>query len=152
MRDVKTIGADDARRAIATVRAAAERRDAAVVVAIADAYGELLALLRMDGAGPADVAPAIAKAYTAARLGQSTRAIDNAARNPKTGFDLSGFADPRIVALVGGVPVGFGGETVGGVGVSGAMPDTDEALAEAGVAAILAAPAPVAAGGDEEGP
>jgi len=150
MREVKTIGADDARRGIAAVRTAAERRDAAVVVAIADANGELLALLRMDGAGPADVAPAIGKAYTAARLGQPTRAIDSAARNPKTGFDLAGFGDARLSALVGGVPVEHGGETVGGVGVSGAAPDTDEALAEAGVAAMLAPYAPVAAGDDEE--
>ena len=153
MRDVKTIGADDARRGIAAVRAAAERRDAAVVVAVADAYGELLALLRMDGAGPADVAPAIAKAYTAVRLGQSTRAIESAARHPKTGFDLAGFADPRIVSLVGGVPIEHGGETVGGVGVSGASPETEEALAEAGVAAMklpYATPAP--ANNDEEIP
>ena len=149
MREVKTIGADDARRGIAAVRTAAERRDAAVVVAIADANGELLALLRMDGAGPADIAPAIGKAYTAARLGQPTRAIDSAARNPKIGFDLAGFGDARLSALVGGVPVEHGGETVGGVGVSGAAPDTDEALAEAGVAAMLAPYAPVA--GEDEG-
>jgi len=147
MREVKTISADDARRGIATVRAAAERRDAAVVVAIVDAYGELLALLRMDGAGPADIAPAIAKAFTAARLGQTTRAIEAAARNPKTGFDLAGFADARITGLVGGVPMTHDGETVGAVGVSGAAPDTEEALAEAGIAAMLApyAPAPAAA-------
>ncbi len=137
MREVKTIGADDARRGIAAVRNAAEGRDAPVVVAIADAYGELLALLRMDGAGPADVAPAIAKAYTAARLGQSTRAIETAARHPKTGFDLAGFADPRIIGMIGGVPVEHAGETVGAVGVSGASADTEEALAEAGVAAML---------------
>jgi len=137
MREVKTIGADDARRGIAAVRASAERRDAAVVVAIADAYGELLALLRMDGAGPADVAPAIAKAYTAARLGQTTRAIESAARNPKTGFDLGGFADPRIIGLIGGVPVEHAGETVGAIGVSGAAAETEEALAETGVAAML---------------
>lgn len=137
MREVKTIGADDARRGIATVRAAAERRGASVVVAITDAYGELLALLRMDGAGPGDIAPAIAKAYTAARLGQSTRTIDAAARNPKTGFDLAGFADARITGLVGGVPLEFEGEVVGAVGVSGAAQDTDEALAEAGVAGML---------------
>lgn len=142
MREVKTIGADDARRGIAAVRAAAERRDAAVVVAIADAYGELLALLRMDEAGPADIAPAIAKAYTAARLGQPTRAIEAASRNPKTGFDLAGFADPRITGLIGGVPVEFEGATVGAIGVSGAQPDTEEALAEAGVAAMLAPYAP----------
>lgn len=149
MRDVKTIGADDARRGIAAVRATAERRDAAVVVAIADANGELLALLRMDGAGPADIAPAIAKAFTAARLGQPTRAIDTAARHPKTGFDLAGFGDPRIVGLVGGVPVNHGGETVGGIGVSGAVPDTDEALAEAGLAAMLAPYAPLQGADDE---
>ena len=103
-----------------------------------------------ERAGPADIAPAIGKAYTAARLGQPTRAIDSAARNPKTGFDLAGFGDARLSALVGGVPVEHGGETVGGVGVSGAAPDTDEALAEAGVAAMLAPYAPVAAGDDEE--
>jgi glc operon protein GlcG len=137
MREVKTIGADDARRGVAAVRAAAERRGASIVVAIADAYGELLALLRMDGAGPGDIAPAIAKAFTAARLAQPTRAIEAAARNPKTGFDLAGFADPRITGLIGGVPLEFEGEVVGAVGVSGAAPDTEEALAEAGVAAML---------------
>ncbi len=150
MREVKTIGADDARRGIAAVRASAERRDAAVVVAIADAYGELLALLRMDGAGPADVAPAIAKAYTAARLGQSTRAIESAARNPKTGFDLAGFADPRITGLIGGVPVEHAGETVGAVGVSGASPDTEEALAEAGMAAMMEPYRPAVAGSEDD--
>ena len=149
MREVKTIGADDARRGIAAVRAAAERRDAAVVVAVVDAYGELLALLRMDGAGPGDVAPAIAKAFTAARLGQTTREIEAAARNPKTGFDLSGFADPRLSALIGGVPMEHGGETVGAVGVSGAAPDTEEALAEAGVAAMGVPYAPVKDGAPE---
>jgi glc operon protein GlcG len=145
MREVKTIAADDARRGIAAVRAAAERRGASIVVAIADAYGELLALLRMDGASPGDIAPAIAKAYTAARLAQPTRAIEAASRNPKTGFDLAGFADPRITGLVGGIPLEFEGETVGAVGVSGAAPDTDEALAEAGAAAMLEPyrPAPV---------
>lgn len=150
MREVKTLSADDARRGIAAVRAAAERRDAAVVVAITDAYGELLALLRMDGAGPGDIAPAIAKAYTAARLAQPTRAIEAASRNPKTGFDLAGFADPRITGLVGGVPMDHAGETVGAVGVSGASPDTEEALAEAGVAAMRAPYAPVAAQSEDE--
>ena len=145
MREVKTIGADDARRGIAAVRAAAERRDAAVVVAIVDAYGELLALLRMDEAGPGDIAPAMAKAFTAARLGQRTRAIEAAARNPKTGFDLAGFADPRITGLVGGVPMSHGDTIVGAVGVSGAAPDTEEDLAEAGIAAMLAPYAVVAA-------
>ncbi len=144
MRDVKTIGADDARRGIAAVRAAAERRDAAVVVAVADAYGELLALLRMDGAGPADIASAIAKAYTAARLGQNTSDIDAASRNPKTGFDLAGFADPRITGLVGGVTLEFEDQVVGAVGVSGATAATEEALAEAGVAAMLEPYRPVA--------
>jgi glc operon protein GlcG len=149
MREVKTIGADDARRGIAAVRATAERRDQAVVVAIADAYGELLALLRMDGAGPGDIAPAIAKAYTAARLGQTTRAIESAARNPKTGFDLAGFADPRITGLIGGVPMEYEGETVGAVGVSGAAPDTEEALAEAGITAMREPYAPAQAVGED---
>jgi glc operon protein GlcG len=141
MREVKTIGADDARRGIAAVRAAAERRDA---------YGELLALLRMDGAGPGDIAPAIAKAYTAARLGQNTRDIESASRNPKTGFDLAGFADARITGLIGGVKLEFEGEVVGAVGVSGATAGTEEALAEAGVAAMLEPYRPSAA--PEEAP
>ena len=152
MREVKTIGADDARRGIAAVRASAERRGASVVVAIADAYGELLALLRMDGAGPGDIAPAMAKAYTAARLGQNTREIEAASRNAKTGFDMAGFADPRITGLIGGVKLEYEGEVVGAVGVSGAAPDTDETLAEAGVAAMLEPYRPAVAEGEEEVP
>ncbi len=151
MREVKTISADDARRGIAAVRASAERRGSAVVVAIADAYGELLALLRMDGAGPGDIAPATAKAYTAARLGQNTREIESASRNSKTGFDLAGFADPRITGLPGGITMEFEGEVVGAVGVSGGAPETDEALAEAGVAAMLEPYRPAVAAPGEEG-
>ena len=141
MRDVKTLSADDARRAIAAVRAAAERKGTSVVVAVADANGELLALLRMDGAAAAEVAPAIAKAYTAARLERTTRALRTAARHPQTGFDLAGFCDPRIVAEAGGVMVEHEGAVVGAVGVSGETPDTDEALAEAGALAIKTAQA-----------
>ena len=142
MHDVKTLGADDARRGIAAVRAAAEQQAAAVVVAIADAQGALLALLRMDGARAADVSLAIAKAATAARLGESSGTIGAASRHPKSGFDLAAFGDPRIVGIPGGVPVVHGDAVVGGVGVSGDAPGTDADLAEAGAVAMLAAHAP----------
>lgn len=153
MHDVKTLGADDARRAIAAVRTAAQQADAAVVVAVADAQGALLALLRMDGAGEADVNLAIAKANTSARLGAATRAIGVAARHPQTGFDLADYGAPRMVGIPGGVPVEEGDDVVGAIGVSGTSPDRDEALARAGASAVLAAYAPRPLGeGDEAVP
>ena len=139
MQTIQALGQDDARRAIAAIRAECAARGVAVVIAVADPQGELLALLRMDGALVSSVGVAIAKAFTAARLRKPSRAVGTASRNPVTGFDVAYYGDPRYVGWAGGLPVLHDGTVVGAVSVSGLAQDIDEELAEYGVAAIEAA-------------
>ena len=75
------------------------------MIAVADAHGELLALLRLDGAGRAPIQIAMNKAFTAARERRATFEIGREARHPERGFDIAYYGDPRYVGWGGGVPV-----------------------------------------------
>lgn len=127
----------DAQKAIQAVQNELERRHKAAVIAVADAHGELLALLRLDGAPLASIVIAGNKAWTAARERRPSYEIGQAARHPETGFDLAYFGDRRYIGWGGGVPVCWNGEFVGAVAVSGLPEHEDMELAEIGVAAIL---------------
>jgi glc operon protein GlcG len=120
------------------MRAALDARRDAAVVAVGDAHGELIALLRMDGAPVSAVQVAINKAYTAARMRRPSRAIGEAIRDPRRGVDASFYGDRRYVGWAGGLPVELDGAVIGAVGVSGMSQDLDEEMARIGVAAVLA--------------
>jgi glc operon protein GlcG len=128
---------EDARRAIEVILPELKRRAMAAVIAVADDHGELIALMRMDGAPLSSIAIAMNKAYTAARERRATKEIGRAARHPETGFDIAYFGDPRFIGWGGGVPVVIGGTVVGAVAVSGAPEAVDMELAALGVAAIV---------------
>ncbi len=140
MRNVTTLGLDDARKAAAAIEAELARRDDAkpAVIAVADAHGELVLLLRQDGAPLPSILVATNKAFTAARERKPTRDIGQAARDPVKGFDVAYFGDPRYLGWGGGVPVRVGGEVVGAVAVSGLPQLVDMELAAIGAAAITA--------------
>lgn len=123
--------------AIAAVRAELTARRDTAVVAVGDAHGELIAMLRMDGAPLGAVQVAINKAYTAARMRRPTRAIGDAIRDPKRGVHADFYGDNRFVGWAGGLPVVLDGIVIGAVGVSGMSQDLDEELAGIGVAAML---------------
>ena len=131
-----TLTLEDARRALDVILPELKRRALSAVITVADDHGELIALLRMDGAPFSSIAIAMNKAYTAARERKPTKEIGRAARHPETGFDIAYFGDPRIIGWGGGVPVVIGGAVVGAVAVSGAPEAVDMELAALGVAAI----------------
>lgn len=135
---LRMLGHAEAAAAITTVRDALAARDDTAVVAICDAQGEPVALLRLDGAPVGAVPVAINKAYTAARMRCPTRRIGEALRDPARGVAASFYGDPRIVGWAGGLPVEVDGAVIGAVGVSGMSQALDEAMAAIGVAAILA--------------
>ena len=58
-----TLGHDDAAAAIDAIRAELVARGRTAVIAVADSHGELMALLRLDGAPVSSVAVATAKAH-----------------------------------------------------------------------------------------
>jgi glc operon protein GlcG len=137
MRTIGTLCDLDATRAIEAIRAELARRGKTAVIAVVDAHGETIALLRQHGAALSSVAIATNKAFTAARLRRPTAEIGSRSRHPETGFDISYYGDPRYVGWGGGLPVLVDGTVVGAVAVSGLTDSEDEELAALGIAAIL---------------
>jgi glc operon protein GlcG len=137
MRNITSLGQKEAQIAIETIKAEAEKAGKACVMAVSDAQGELIGLLRMDGAPVSSVVIATNKAWTAARERKPSGDIGRASRDPENGFDLRNYGDPRYVGWGGGFPVVIDGTVVGAVGVSGLPSAEDEVLAQAGIKAIL---------------
>jgi uncharacterized protein GlcG (DUF336 family) len=100
---------------------------APVSVFVADAHGELVAAVTMDGAAPDTRLNAERKAYTAARSDAlSTRAL--AEKVGSNAAELASF-DPYFTFFLGGVAAFEGERRVGSVGVSGLAGADDDALA-----------------------
>jgi glc operon protein GlcG len=71
------------------------------VIAIADQQGELIALVRLDGAPYPSILIAVNKAWTAARERKPSMEIGRASRARNSGFDIGSFGipvTPRLAA------------------------------------------------------
>jgi len=139
MKQLLSLGHADAQKAIEVIKTEMLKRGKAGVIAVADTHGELLALLRVDGAPFPSIQIATNKAYTAARERKPSREIGQSLRDPQTGFDIAYYGDPKILGWGGGLPVTLNGAVIGAVGVSGLPEMEDIELAQLGVDAILAA-------------
>jgi uncharacterized protein GlcG (DUF336 family) len=130
MRQVTMIDLDEARRILdAGLRTAAADGGQPVVIAVADAQGDLMAFARMDGAPVRSIRIAINKAYTAARVLASTQEL--AVRLRDAGRDVLVYGDPAFTLFPGGTPVRTRqGQVIGAVGISGRSADDDQALAD----------------------
>ncbi len=138
----------EAMMALEAVRREVERRGLTAVIAVADAHGEIMAMLRMDGAPQASLNMATNKAWTAARLRRPTRVVGDRLKMQDLKVDV--FADSRFVTKPGGLPIYSGNAWIGSVAVSGASTagqqalqtdDDDEELAQAAIS-ILSKPYP----------
>jgi uncharacterized protein GlcG (DUF336 family) len=131
----RAISADAAAAAVAAAVAHAGTLGVRVNAAVVDGSGTLMAFLRMPGAYLHSVDIAIDKAYTAASFGFPTGqwpeilAGDEALR-------LGMPQRPRLVVFGGGLPITEAAQLIGGIGVSGASAEQDEACALAGLMAI----------------
>jgi glc operon protein GlcG len=137
MPDPLPLGYEEARRALDLIAKELAGRGLAAVITVVDDHGELIALMRMDGAPLSSIVIAANKAWTAARERRPSFDIGQAARDPQKGFDMAYFGDPRYVGWGGGVPVVIEGKVVGAVGVSGAPQAADMEVAKLGVEAIV---------------
>ena len=146
MRQLNCLGHAEAQRAVAAVQAQMEQRGKAGVVAVADPHGELIALLRLDGAPLGAILIASNKAWTAARERRPSKEIGQGARDPVTGFNVAYYGDSRYLGWGGGLPVWANGEVVGAVAVRGLPEAEDMELAQIGAAAALAPAAAASAG------
>lgn len=108
-----------------------------LTVAVLDAGGHSVALVREDGASTLRPAIAIGKASGALALGVSSRKIaEMAADRPTFVGSLSGISQGGIIPAAGGVIiVDASGAPIGAVGVTGDTSDNDEIAALAGIAA-----------------
>lgn len=136
MRTLHTLTHADAMIVIEACRVALEADGRGGVVAVADEHGELLALLRTDGAPLPSIIIAQNKAFTAARERKPSFEVGQASRNE--GFPMSNFGDIRYTAWGGGLPIRVEGAVVGAVGVSGLPEQIDIVIAQAGLDALLA--------------
>ncbi len=129
-----SISAEAAHAAVAAAVAHGRSIGKAVVCAVVDVSGDLVALLRGDGAFKASITIAQDKAYTAAVFGASTDAL-SAALSANAALHQGIALRPGVVLFGGGAPILVEGVVVGGVGVSGGSEDDDRACAEAGLRA-----------------
>jgi glc operon protein GlcG len=124
----------DAARVIEAIRRRLEADRKSAAIAVADAHGELIAFLRLDGCPLPSIQNALNKAFTAARERKPSGAIGQASRID--GFPMTNFGDLRYTGWGGGVPIVWRGAVVGAVGVSG-LPEVEDAeLAALGAQAV----------------
>lgn len=136
---VVTLTYTDARLALDVISGELSRLACPAVIAVADDHGELIALMRMDGAPLPSILNATNKAWTAARERKPSYDIGRAARHIETGFDIAYFGDRRYIGWGGGAPILIDGTLFGAVGVSGAPESVDMQMAALGVSAIVGA-------------
>jgi uncharacterized protein GlcG (DUF336 family) len=106
-----------------------------MTVAVLDAGGHLVAFKREDESGILRPQIAIGKAWGALGMGAGSRHLaERAATHPSFVAALSAASDGRVVPVAGGVLIrNEVGRIVGAAGVSGDMPDQDEACAVHGI-------------------
>ena len=130
------LGEAEARIAIDTCVAELKRRGKAGVVAVSDSHGELIGLWRMDSCPLPSIVIAQNKAYTAARVRQSSGELGRKAQ--RDGSDVHYHGDARYVGWDGGAPVMHEGHCLGAIAISGLSGAEDLEIANLGIDAILA--------------
>jgi glc operon protein GlcG len=136
MQNIVEIGHEEALISVQTIVEELKRRGKAAVIAVADRHGELVALLRTNGAPYPSATIATNKAFTSARERKLSGDIGRSLRSD--GWDIAFMGDPRFTGWDGGVPVKIGGEVVGAIAVSGLTGEEDTELAQLGAQRIEA--------------
>lgn len=105
-----------------------------ITVAVVDAGGCLVVLMREDGSSLLRPDIAFAKAWGAVGMGIGGRAMSKrASDSPQFWAALNTISNGRIAPVAGGVIIVQGGQVIGAVGVSGDLPDNDEICAIVGI-------------------
>jgi uncharacterized protein GlcG (DUF336 family) len=126
----------DAKRVIAAAEAKAAQIGQPMNIAVADAGGNLVAHVRMDGAWIGSIDISIKKAFTSRAFDIATKDLAKFAQPGKDFFGIHASNDGRIMIFAGGIPLKRNDKVVGAIGVSGGSGDQDHSVAEAGAAAL----------------
>lgn len=127
----RELGYAEARQLVGSVADQLEELGWGAAVAAVDAHGELVAFLRTEGCPLPSIKIAQAKAFTAARERQESRALGDKAREED--FPLTNFGELGYVGWGGGVPILVDDEVIGAIGISGLPETEDMKLARAAV-------------------
>jgi uncharacterized protein GlcG (DUF336 family) len=123
---------NDAKRIIAAAEAKANEIGKPMNIAVADAGGNLISHVRMDGAWLGSIDISIKKAYTATAFDIETKDLATHSQSGGQFFGIHVSNDGRIMIFAGGVPIKRDGKVVGAIGVSGGSGEQDQSVAEAG--------------------
>ena len=118
---------------VAGAEAEAKKRNVDVTIVIVDESGNLLFLQKGDTAPLNTIQWAQKKARHAAFYGSPSK---DAADTVKKG-SVEALAFPEFFPNQGGLPIKVDGKTLGGIAASGAKSEIDEAIAQAGIDALL---------------
>ena len=126
---------EQAQKAMTAAEAEARKNNWAVVIAIVDNGGHMVALHRLD-AQTASIEIATGKATTAAAFRRPSKALEDGLAAGGVGLRI--LSVRSATALQGGVPIIVDGKIIGAIGVSGVTAAQDEVVAMAGAAAAAA--------------
>ncbi len=127
---------NDARRVIAAAESKAAEIGQPMNIAVADAGGNLISHVRMDGAWIGSIDISIKKAYTSRAFDIATKDLAEHSQSGNQFFGIHASNNGRIMIFAGGIPLKKDGAVVGAIGVSGGSGEQDHAVAEAGAAAF----------------
>jgi glc operon protein GlcG len=124
------------KRAQAAVQAAAseaEKRGWPLNIAVVDSGGNLVTMVRMDGAQTASIAISEHKARAAVKYRRPTRLFEDAVQRKGYLYVLS---LDDVITSRGGIPLIEEGKLIGAIGCSGATGSQDEVICTAGASTI----------------
>ena len=127
---------EDARRIIAAAQKKAAEIKQPMNVAVCDAGGNLLAFERMENAWLGSIDISINKAWTSRAFDIATGDLAKHSQSGGQFFGIHASNGGRVMIFAGGVPLKKGGQVVGAIGVSGGTGEQDQAVADAGAAAL----------------
>jgi glc operon protein GlcG len=118
---------------VAAAESEAKKREVQVSICIVDESGNLLFFQKADTASLSTIQFAQKKARHSAFYGSPSR---NGAESVKKG-NVEVLAFPQFFPNQGGLPIKVDGVTIGAIAASGAKSEIDEAVAQAGLDALL---------------
>ena len=129
VKSVNNLSTEAALELASRISKTAATKNKNVSIALLDASGTTILLLRGNGVGPHNTEASRRKAYTALSTKTPTLLLlRNAEKNPDT-KNLNSL--PELLLLSGGMPIWYKDEIIGSVGVSGGgSPENDDWIAQ----------------------
>ena len=118
---------------VAAAEAEAQRQNVSITICIVDESGNLLFLEKGDAAPLNTIIWAQKKARHAAFYKSPSKAAEDTIKQ----HNLEALAYPDFFPNQGGLPIILDGQILGGISASGAKSEIDEAIAQAGLDALL---------------